>query len=114
MIHFCFQEEPRIPSSEEIYGLFPNNLNTTRYEEVGDITVKTSLGVIHGKTVQTDLGFEMKTFIGIPYSKPPVGDLRFKPPVPVESYENFEAFTFGSSCPQINIFQVRFAENILT
>ena len=69
--------------------------------------MRTNLGSILGKTVITDKGFEMKTFIGIPYAKPPIGELRFQPPVPVESYENFEAFTFGSSCPQIDLFTVK-------
>lgn len=35
-------------------------------------------GVLRGAKVKTDSGFEYYEFLGIPYAKPPVGDLRFK------------------------------------
>jgi para-nitrobenzyl esterase len=39
--------------------------------------VKTRLGTVEGK----DDG-KVKTFLGIPYAAPPVGDLRWKAPAP--------------------------------
>ncbi|XKL65330.1 hypothetical protein PGB90_008750 [Kerria lacca] len=37
-------------------------------------------------------GMEYYGFLGIPYAKPPIGDLRFMPPQPIESYtENIDA-----------------------
>ena len=55
----------------------PNAKNTTGYEEVDDVEVATLLGTIKGKTVVTEDGTEMNTFLGIPYAQPPVGNLRY-------------------------------------
>ena len=61
------------------------------------ITVKLINGSFRG-TVE-DNG--VYTWKGIPYAKPPVGELRWKAPEPVEaSDESFDAFDFGYSCPQ--------------
>jgi len=41
-------------------------------------------------------------FLGVPYAAPPVGALRWKPPIPVQSWrETREATQFGSPCPQL-------------
>ncbi len=41
------------------------------------------------------------TYLGIPYAAPPVGELRWKPPQPVESWEDVLACDdFGPACPQ--------------
>ncbi|XP_013167377.1 PREDICTED: juvenile hormone esterase-like [Papilio xuthus] len=44
-------------------------------------------GILKGGEVKTDSGFEYYEFLGIPYAKPPVGDLRFKSPQPSEPWE---------------------------
>ncbi|TCD65524.1 hypothetical protein EIP91_002532 [Steccherinum ochraceum] len=40
-------------------------------------------------------------FLGIPFAKPPVGDLRYRLPVPNDAYTGVQsAASFGSACPQ--------------
>lgn len=43
-----------------------------------DPIVETKLGIVKGKTVHSRSGMPFYAFQGIPYAKPPVGDLRFK------------------------------------
>jgi para-nitrobenzyl esterase len=41
-------------------------------------------------------------FLGVPYAAPPFGALRWKPPVPVQSWRGSrDATQFGSPCPQL-------------
>lgn len=65
-------------------------------------TVNTPLGHIRGveeKCKQTsETVFKFK---GIPYGKPPVGDLRFRNPVPVDKWTGtLDATSYGAGCPQ--------------
>lgn len=41
-------------------------------------TVKIEEGELVGKRLYTKLGREFSAFLGIPYAKPPIGDLRFE------------------------------------
>ena len=60
-------------------------------------TAVTTLGVADG--VMTDEG--VVAFLGLPFAEPPVGDLRFKPPVAVDSWDGpVDASEFGPACPQ--------------
>ena len=68
------------------------------------VEIKTYLGAVYGMISQQESGQKMYKFLGIPYSRPPVGKLRFKPPQPVMIYKDLEAFNFGSKCPQFDIF----------
>jgi para-nitrobenzyl esterase len=46
---------------------------------------------------------KIDTFKGIPYAKPPVGDLRWRPPQPAEHWKAERPATdFGPACPQTN------------
>lgn len=56
----------------------------------------TAQGPVAGQV--TDYGI---AFRGIPYAKPPVGELRFAPPEPAEGWEaTLDATEFGNDCPQ--------------
>ena len=56
--------------------------------------VKTLSGMVEGK----DDGL-VRSFLGIPYALPPVGDLRWKPPVPAAKWEGIRKATeFGQHC----------------
>ena len=62
--------------------------------------VKTKAGTVEGKN---DGG--VHAFLGIPYAAPPVGELRWKPPVPAASWTGVRKATeFGAHCMQGNVF----------
>ena len=61
--------------------------------------VVTKSGAVVGTT---DPKTGTHTFRGIPYAQPPVGDLRFKAPVPAARWEGaLDATEFGSACAQV-------------
>lgn len=67
-----------------------------------DLTIKTEKGKIHGK--RSDDG-QVRTFLGVPYAAPPVGQLRWKVPQPAEKWKGMrETTSFGSRCMQPDIF----------
>ncbi|ESO88948.1 hypothetical protein LOTGIDRAFT_106681, partial [Lottia gigantea] len=72
--------------------------------EVTGITVNSKLGTIVGRIETVKVGPENVTiaeYLGIPYAKPPIGDLRFKKPVPFGNFETeFNASDYGPSCMQ--------------
>lgn len=58
----------------------------TEYNPTLDPVVKIEQGQIRGAISEDVRGGKFYTFLGIPYAKPPVGDLRFKAPVPVDPW----------------------------
>ncbi|XP_059056063.1 carboxylic ester hydrolase-like [Achroia grisella] len=62
--------------------------------------VVTPAGAIRGSWMETRRGRQFKAFRGIRYAEPPVGELRFKPPVPILKYTNeVNASEEGPACP---------------
>jgi para-nitrobenzyl esterase len=71
-------------------------------------------GLLAGSPVHTDAGdvegtaatdSSIRTFLGIPYAAPPVGELRWKPPQPAAHWTGVrKAAEFGSRCMQGHIF----------
>ncbi|MBK8943450.1 MAG: carboxylesterase family protein [Polyangiaceae bacterium] len=44
-----------------------------------------------------------RVFLGLPYAAPPIGDLRFRPPAPVQPWtEPLEVISRGPMCPQLS------------
>ena len=68
---------------------------------LSDPVVEGDLGKISGKVLRV-LDVEVEAFLGIPYAKPPVGDLRFALPEAFGNVGDFDANGYGPSCPQLN------------
>ena len=65
------------------------------------LTVKTKTGKVMGKA-----DGNIRAFLGIPYAQPPVGTLRWKPPVPAAKWKGVrQATEFGSHCMQPAIYK---------
>ena len=61
--------------------------------------VQTDAGLVRGFAPEG--GYQIAAFLGIPYAEAPQGDLRWRPPQPVEPWaETREAAEYGPICPQ--------------
>ncbi len=62
-------------------------------------TVKTKYGIL--QSVKSNAGFAL--FRGVPYAKPPVGELRWKPPVEPQCWEGIRLCDkYGDACAQFD------------
>lgn len=69
---------------------------------VGQIKVRTQAGMVTGIHLKG-----VEEFLGIPYAEPPLGDLRWRPPVPAEPWEGVKRATqFGPACAQVTTLGV--------
>lgn len=83
-------------------------------KELSDLVITTALGKIRGTVLPSQLGRNFYAFRGIPYAKPPVGNLRFKPPEPVEQwFDIFDATFDGPKCPQPGLLSEDVSEDCL-
>lgn len=57
------------------------------------LVLNTNKGKVKGKTVRTPLGGEVDAWYSIPYAKPPVGDLRFRHPLPIDRWHDIRDTT---------------------
>ncbi|XP_060588079.1 acetylcholinesterase-like [Ruditapes philippinarum] len=75
-----------------------------QYHSADVPSVVTKLGSITGETKSVTFQgneYQVDRYLGIPYAKPPTGDLRFQPPQPFGPFsETYNAIDFGASCPQ--------------
>ncbi len=63
-----------------------------------DTIVKTESGLIAGR------GTAIRSYKGIPYAAPPIGNLRWKPPQPPKPWKGIRVATsFPANCPQIQL-----------
>jgi para-nitrobenzyl esterase len=64
--------------------------------------IETTAGVVEGFTSPESA---VRVFLGVPYAAPPVGERRWRPPVPVTPWEGVRKATdFGSRCMQDRVF----------
>ncbi len=62
--------------------------------------IDTEAGRIHGGTTLTKRA-DVQAYLGIPFAAPPVGELRFRPPAPVEPWDGVrETKRFAPAAPQ--------------
>ena len=45
--------------------------------------VNTTVGVVKGRVAQAPQGTKVNEYLGVPFARPPVGDLRYSDPVPL-------------------------------
>nr|XP_022902608.1 esterase B1-like [Onthophagus taurus]XP_022902609.1 esterase B1-like [Onthophagus taurus] len=57
---------------------------------MSDLIVNVQQGKIRGKLVEGFKGIKFRAFLGIPYAKPPLGNLRFKAPLPAEKWSGIK------------------------
>lgn len=69
------------------------------------VEVQIPQGKLKGVVKKSWLGREFDSFTGIPYAKPPTGNLRFEPPEPLTSWEGLlDATEYKSDCIQNNVY----------
>ena len=85
------------------------NKNTTQTRQrrspssFGVGTVSTNSGLVQGSLIQLpNTNIEVYEFLGIPYAEPPIGERRFRKPVPKNRWEDIlDATRKSNSCPQL-------------
>lgn len=66
------------------------------------LTVKTDLGRIHGKTINSG---KVRAFLGLPYAAPPIGAQRWKAPAPIAKWSGTREYTsYAPHCAQGHVF----------
>ena len=74
------------PPGAELLGhkKYPNCNHLNEEMKINDhLLVKTKSGKVKGQHELAANGCPVDTWWGIPYAEPPIGDLRFKKPVPI-------------------------------
>ena len=81
-------------------------LSFSSAEPVVETNVGTIIGTFHTKTV-FGKEFKIERYLGVPYAEPPVGDLRFRKPVPRQPFSSpYRADKHGNVCHQMNILPI--------
>lgn len=71
-------------------------------------------GTLNGTWEQSRHGRTYSAFLGIPYAEPPIGNLRFKSPLPAKNWTGIrQANQFGNRCPQLNGMKIGGDEDCL-
>ncbi|CAG7828249.1 unnamed protein product [Allacma fusca] len=88
----------------------PSSFRTNReidLDGTNDVpVVLTPSGGLEGYTQTTSEGRKIYAFEGIPYAYPPVGNLRFRNPVPIKPWKGIKKATKTSSCIQVHVLHL--------
>ncbi|KAI6174878.1 Carboxylesterase domain containing protein [Aphelenchoides bicaudatus] len=80
--------------------------------------VEAPCGPVQGKTFTFEDGKSVSAFLGIPFAKPPVGELRFKKPVPADHWTTVKKCDkFSPAFPYVSVFpgrELELSEEFLT
>jgi hypothetical protein len=69
-----------------------------------DLICTIEQGQLRGQSEVDILGTPFVSFMGIPYARPPLGELRFKPPQPPRSWDGVrDATKQGSPCHALQL-----------
>ena len=67
-----------------------------------DLTISTLNGKVRGTRLSV-LGRDVRAFLGVPYAKPPLGELRFRAPKPAGRWDGVKnAANFSNTCYQLS------------
>ena len=69
---------------------------------IDPLVITTEKGQVRGKTIKTPSQNSVDVWYGIPYAQPPIGDLRFRHPIPIHSWQGIkDTKELPNSCVQI-------------
>ncbi len=92
--------------------LMPTSLCAAARQPATRVVLPT--GTIEGVAI-SEQNTALRSFKGIPYAAPPVGDLRWKPPQPVAAWAGVrDATRFGARCMQLPLFQMEFRSRTMS
>uniref|UniRef100_A0AC35GMX6 Carboxylic ester hydrolase n=1 Tax=Panagrolaimus sp. PS1159 TaxID=55785 RepID=A0AC35GMX6_9BILA len=90
---------------------------TDLHDRSNSVFVQTQYGQIEGFIHVADDGIVANIFLGVPYAKPPIGELRFERPIPPEPWQNIlKTKQFRDSCIPYNYDSIQnepFSEDCL-
>lgn len=74
--------------------------------QLNTVIVETKNGFLRGFSLRTLEGRFVNAFLGVPFAKPPVRELRLRDPVPVDDWKGIkEAIHFGPECCQFTLLE---------
>ena len=81
------------------FAALPSHTGASTTED--ELVVHLNTGSLQGGSQKSIFGLNLEYFLGIPYAAAPVGDHRFSPPQPAQSWEGVRDGTnYGARCPQ--------------
>ena len=76
------------------------------WEDKSELTVQINDGTIQGRYMTSESGRIVRGFLGIPFAKPPINELRFRSPQKPEPWSGIKLTQFDSPfCVQFNVFE---------